>query len=63
MILQNYRRLPVSNFSVKIVISMEPAKTLSLIFSSTKKQTILKTICVQKVLNVIISLKKKIFVS
>jgi hypothetical protein len=57
MILRNYRRLPVSIFSVKLaalgslkriigrkVITKEQAKTLRLIFSSTKKQKLLKTI-------------------
>ncbi len=57
MILKNHRRLPVSIYSVKIaalgslkrvtgrkVITKEEAKTLRLIFSSTKKQKLLKTI-------------------
>jgi hypothetical protein len=75
MILQNHRRLPGSLFNVKIadlgsfeagywkLISKEQTKTLSLIFSSTKKQKIVNTIiaCTEsKYIFVIITLQKNI---
>ncbi len=75
MNLQNQRRLPVCIFSVKITalgslkrvtgrcskLVKEQAKTLSLIFSSNKKQKIVKTIqrMYEKYLIIIVSLQNK----
>jgi hypothetical protein len=61
MVLHNHRRLPVSNFCVKIAalgslkVSKEEAKTWSLICSSTKKQKIVKIIsaCIGESTNLI----------
>ncbi len=63
IIFQNQKRLPVSIFSVFGTVywkdfQKEQAKTLSLIFSSTKKQNNVKTAHVQKYLSL-----QKIFIS